>query len=159
LEPFFLFLRMLPFIFDAVGLLPHHILGQGDQPRVAPRTSKTPQHECSRHQKRQKLTQSSGSKTEWTHLRADDLMPQVNWARAGMLIYPESKDPSDTGIDLHVCQLSREGVVGVAGPCIPPHCHLLLLELANTVANEGMVEVRAHQRITEQTLEVVAHRL
>jgi hypothetical protein len=44
LEPFFLFSCALPFIFGAVGFLPHRILRQSDpppSPQVAVHTSKT----------------------------------------------------------------------------------------------------------------------
>jgi hypothetical protein len=43
--PFFLFSCTLPFIFDAVGLLPRHILKQDDPPWITVHTSKTQQHE------------------------------------------------------------------------------------------------------------------
>jgi hypothetical protein len=61
---------------------------------------------------------------ERTHPGADNPVPQGNWARAGVSIYPESKDPPDPGIDLRISQLDQEGAVRAAGPWIPPHCHL-----------------------------------
>jgi hypothetical protein len=48
---FFLFSCTLPFIFDAAGLLPRHILKQDDPPWITVHTSKTQQHEHIRHQK------------------------------------------------------------------------------------------------------------
>jgi hypothetical protein len=36
-----MFSHALPFVFDTVGLLPHHILEQGDPPWVIAHTSKT----------------------------------------------------------------------------------------------------------------------
>jgi hypothetical protein len=51
LEPFFLFLQALPFIFTTVGLPPRHILMQDDPPRATMHTSKTQWHERSRRQK------------------------------------------------------------------------------------------------------------
>jgi hypothetical protein len=39
-EPFFLLSHVLPFIRGVVGLLPHHILEQGDPPWVAAHESK-----------------------------------------------------------------------------------------------------------------------
>jgi hypothetical protein len=104
-EPFFLFSCTLHFIFGAVSLPPHHILKQGDPLQVATHTSKTLQHERTRHQKRQKLTQSSRNTPERTHPGADDPVPQENQARARVSIYSESNDPSDPGIDLCICQL------------------------------------------------------
>jgi hypothetical protein len=46
-----------------------------------------------------------------------------------------------------------------AGPWIPPHCHLPSLESLDAMADEAAEVVRAHQPISEQTLEDVAHGL
>jgi hypothetical protein len=73
--------------------------------------------------------------------------------------YPESKHPLDLGIDLCTRQLGREGVVGVAGPWIPLRCHLPPPEWMDTAADKSAEEVYAHQPISKQTLENVAHRL
>jgi hypothetical protein len=102
-EPFFLLSCALPFICGAAVLPPRHILGQGEPPWVAAHASKTLQHERSRCQKRQKLTQSSGNKPKQTHPGAGNPVPLVNQARAGASVYPESKDPLDPGVNLHIC--------------------------------------------------------
>jgi hypothetical protein len=100
-EPFFLFLHGPPLIFGVVGLLPCHILRQGDPSHVVVHTSKTLQHERSR-QKRQKLTQSCKNRPEHTHPGAGDPVPQGNQSRAGASVCLESKDPLDLGINLHI---------------------------------------------------------
>jgi hypothetical protein len=74
-------------------------------------------------------------------------------------VYPESKDPPDPGIDLHICQLGREGAVRTAGPWIPPHCHLPPPKWLDAMADEGVKDVCARQPILEQTLEDIAHGL
>jgi hypothetical protein len=48
-----------------------------------------------------------------------------------------SKDPVDTGVDLHIVQLLRVGTVGTTWPCIHPHGHLPLVERLNPVAEKG----------------------
>jgi hypothetical protein len=135
-----------------VGLLPRHILEQGDTPWVATHTSKTLQYECIMHQTRQKLTQSRRNKPKRTHPGTDNPVLQGNRAGAEVLIYSESKDPPDPCIDLHIRQLGQEGAVGIAGPWIPPHCHLPPPEWLDTAADEGVEEVRTHQPISDQTL-------
>jgi hypothetical protein len=72
---------------------------------------------------------------------------------------PKSNDPSDQGIELHTHQLSREGTVGVAGPWIPPHCHLPPLEMLDMMADQSMEVVCTCQSIAKQTLENIVHRL
>jgi hypothetical protein len=110
-------------------------------------------------QKRQKSTQSIKNKPEQTHPGVGDPIPQGNWARAKVSVYPESKDPPDPGIDLRICQLSQEGAVRAVGPWIPPHCHLPPQEWMDAVTDEGAEEVHARQPISEQTLEDVVHGL
>jgi hypothetical protein len=72
---------------------------------------------------------------------------------------PESKDPSDSEFDLRTRHLCQEGAVGVAGPWIPPHCHLPSPEWLDTAADKSAEKVHTHQPISEQTLGNVAHRL
>jgi hypothetical protein len=103
IEPFFLLSRALPFIFGEVGLSPHHILRQGDAPWVTTHTSKIQQHEHSRRQNRQKSTQSSRNKPKQTDPGAGHRVPQGNRAGARALVYPESKDPSNPGVNLRIC--------------------------------------------------------
>jgi hypothetical protein len=63
--------------------------------------SKILQYEHGGHQKWEKLTQSSGNRSERIHLGVDDPIPQGNQARAGVPMYPKSKDPLDLGVDLY----------------------------------------------------------
>jgi hypothetical protein len=94
---------MLPFIFGMVGPPPRHILGLGDPLRVVVHASKILQYERGRHQKGQKLTQSSRNRPDRTHPGADDPIPQGNQARARVMMCLESKDSSDPVIDLRTC--------------------------------------------------------
>jgi hypothetical protein len=55
----------------------------------------------------------------------------------GILIGPMDKDPSDLGVDIRIIKLYGEGTVGAAWPRICPHCHLLLLEWLDVVADES----------------------
>jgi hypothetical protein len=48
-----------------------------------------------------------------------------------------SKDPVDTGIDLHIAQLLREGKVGTNGPRIHTHGRHPLAERLNLVVEKG----------------------
>jgi hypothetical protein len=56
------------------------------------------------------------NKPEQTHPEAHDPVPQGNRARAGVSIYPKSKDPPYLGINLHIRQLDQEGAIGTAWP-------------------------------------------
>jgi hypothetical protein len=50
----------------------------------------------------------------------------------------ECEDPLDLGIDLHIIQLGREGMIRATRPQIHPHCRLLPLEWSNAVADKGL---------------------
>jgi hypothetical protein len=67
-------LCLLPFIVDMVGLLPHHILRQGDPSWSAAHIPKT-LHKNAYASKKQKLTQSYENELEQTHPGADDPFP------------------------------------------------------------------------------------
>jgi hypothetical protein len=58
--PLLLFLRVLPLIFSTISCPPHHILEQGNPPRITAQASKALQYQHRRHQKKKRRGQKLG---------------------------------------------------------------------------------------------------
>jgi hypothetical protein len=63
-----------------------------------------------------------------------------------------SKNPPDSGIDLHITQLFSEEMVETTWPRIHPLGHPSLTEWLNPAAEKGAQEIHTHQPSSQELL-------
>jgi hypothetical protein len=93
--------------------------------------------------KKWRLAQVAKRQSWQTHPGAVNPLPQRDQARAKTQVGPRSKNPSYPGVDLHIAQLHREGVVGTTQPQMHPCDHFSLMKRLDPAVEKGLQDLYA----------------